>query len=134
VRLVVFDAHEGLKAAIAQVLGAPWQRCTVHVLRDMLGHVGQAQRPLVCGAIRAIFTATHHAEARDRLAGVVDQHARATPKVARLLEDAEADLLAFYAFPAEHHSKPRSTNPLERVNREIARRSDIVGISPTTPP
>jgi transposase-like protein len=130
VRLCVSDAHEGLKAAIAQVLGVPWQRCCVHFLRDMLGHVGQAQRPLVSGAIRGIFTATCHAEARERLAGVIDQLARVAPKVARLLEDAEVDLLAFYAFPAEHWSKLRSTNPLERVNREIGRRSDVVGIFP----
>jgi len=123
VRLVVSDAHAGLKAAIAQVLGAPWQRCTVHFTRDMLGHVNRAQQPLVSGAIRGVFSATSPTEARERLAGVVEQLARVAPKVARLLEDAEADLLAFYAFPAEHWSKLRSTNPLERVNREIGRRS-----------
>jgi putative transposase len=130
VRLCVSDAHEGLKNAIAQVLGAPWQRCTVHFLRDMLGHVTKAQQPLVSGAIRGIFTATSGAEARQRLAHVVDQLHGVAPKVARLLEDAEPDLLAFYAFPAEHWSKLRSTNPLERVNREIGRRSDVVGIFP----
>jgi len=130
VRLVVSDAHPGLKAAIAQVLGAPWQRCTVHFQRDMKGHVGAAQQPLVTGAIRGIFTATSGAEARQRLGDVVEQLARSAPKVARLLEDAEPDLLAFFAFPAEHWSKLRSTNPLERVNKEIGRRSDVVGIFP----
>jgi putative transposase len=130
VRLCISDAHAGLKAAIAQVLGCPWQRCTVHFLRDMLGHVTRAQQPLVSGAIRGIFTATTHAEARDRLGQVVEQLRPHAPKVARLLEDAEADLLAFYAFPAEHWPKLRSTNPLERVNREIGRRSDVVGIFP----
>ena len=130
VRLCVSDAHEGLKNAIAQVLGAPWQRCTVHFLRDMLGHVAKAHQPLVSGAIRGIFTATSGAEARQRLAHVVDQLRGVAPKVAALLEDAEPDLLAFYAFPAEHWSKLRSTNPLERVNREIGRRSDVVGIFP----
>jgi putative transposase len=130
VRLCISDAHAGLKAAIAQVLGCPWQRCTVHFLRDMLGHVTRAQQPLVSGAIRGIFTATDGQEARARLGQVADQLRPHAPKVARLLEYAEADLLAFYAFPAEHHSKLRSTNPLERVNREIGRRSDVVGIFP----
>jgi len=96
----------------------------------MLGHVAKAHQPLVSGAIRGIFTATSGAEARQRLAHVVDQLRGVAPKVAALLEDAEPDLLAFYAFPAEHWSKLRSTNPLERVNREIGRRSDVVGIFP----
>ncbi len=130
VQLVVSDAHAGLKAAIGQVLGATWQRCTVHFLRDMLGHVAKAQQPLVSGAIRQIFAASDGTEARQRLVEVADQLAGPAPKVARLLEDAEADLLAFYAFPAEHWPKLRSTNPLERVNREIGRRSDVVGIFP----
>ena len=99
-------------------------------MRDMLGHVARAQQPLVSGAIRGIFTAASAAEARVRLGQVADQLAVHAPKVARLLEDAEADLLAFYAFPAEHWSKLRSTNPRERVNREIGRRSDVVGIFP----
>jgi Transposase, Mutator family len=81
-----------------------------------------------------VFTAGSAVEARQRLGQVVDQLRPHAPKVARLLEDAEADLLAFYGFPAEHWSKLRSTNPLERVNREIGRRSDVVGSSPTTPP
>jgi putative transposase len=102
----------------------------VHFLRDMRGHVSRAQQPLVSGAIRGIFTATSLAEARVRLAQVVDQFRPHAPKVAGLLEDAETDLLAFYAFPAEHWPKLRSTNPLERVNREIGRRSDVVGIFP----
>ena len=130
VQLVISDAHTGLKAAIAKVFGCPWQRCTVHFLRDMLGHVTRAQQPLVSGAIRQIFTAASAAEARQRLGQVADQLRSHAPKVARLLEDAEADLLAFYGFPAEHWSKLRSTNPLERVNREIGRRTDVVGIFP----
>jgi putative transposase len=130
VQLVISDAHTGLTTAIAKVFGCPWQRCTVHFLRDMLGHVPRAQQPLVSGAIRQIFTAASAAEARERLGQVADQLRPRAPKVARLLEDAEADLLAFYAFPAEHWSKLRSTNPLERVNREIGRRTDVVGIFP----
>ena len=130
VQLVISDAHTGLKTAIGKVFGCQWQRCTVHFLRDMLGHVARTQQPLVSGAIRGIFTAASAAEARDRLGQVVDQLRPHAPKVARLLEDAEADLLAFYGFPAEHWSKLRSTNPLERVNREIGRRTDVVGIFP----
>jgi putative transposase len=130
VQLAISDAHTGLKTAIGKVFGCRWQRCTVHFLRDMLGHVARTQQPLVSGAIRGIFTAGSAVEARQRLVQVVDQLRPHAPRVARLLEDAEVDLLAFYSFPAEHWSKLRSTNPLERVNREIGRRSDVVGIFP----
>jgi putative transposase len=130
VRLCISDAHQGLKHAIAKVLGCPWQRCTVHFLRDMLGHVSKAQQPMIAAAIRGIFQATSLAEARERLAEVVDKLATAAPKVATLLEAAEAELLAFYELPSEHWSKLRSTNPLERVNREIGRRTELVGIFP----
>lgn len=130
VALCVSDAHEGLKGAIAKVLGCPWQRCTVHFLRDMLGHCTKAQQPMIATAIRQIFAAEDAAEARERLAGVATALEQSAPKVARLLLEAEEELLAFMAFPAEHWSKLRSTNPLERVNREIGRRSDVVGIYP----
>jgi putative transposase len=110
--------------------GWAWQRCTVHFLRDMLGHLARAQQPLGSGAIRGSFTATTAAAAHQRLGQVAEQLRVHAPKVAALLEDAEADLLAFYGFPAEHWPKLRSTNPLERVNREIGRRSDVVGIFP----
>lgn len=130
VQLCVSDAHEGLKNAIAKVLGCPWQRCTVHFLRDMLGHCGKGDQPLVSGAIRQIFAAESAGEARERLSAAVAALERAAPKVARLLEAAEDDLLAFMSFPSEHWRKLRSTNPLERINREIGRRSDVVGIYP----
>jgi transposase-like protein len=130
VQLAVSDAHEGLKSAIAKVLGCPWQRCTVHFLRDMLGHCGKADQPLVSGAIRQIFAAESAGEARERLTVAAAALEQTTPKVARLLEAAEDDLLAFMSFPAEHWRKLRSTNPLERINREIGRRSDVVGIYP----
>ena len=130
VRLCVSDCHEGLKAAIGQVLGCPWRRCTVHFLRNMLGHCQKAQQPMISAAIRGIFGATSGEEARERFAEVVDRLEPTAPKVAQLLEDAEADLLGFYALPREHWSKLRSTNPLERVNREIGRRTDVVGIFP----
>jgi transposase-like protein len=130
VQLVVSDAHPGLKAAIAQVLGAQWQRCAVHFVRDMLGHVPRQSHPLVRGALKQVFAALDREGAAQIAAGVIDQLQGVAPKVARLLEEAEEDLLAYMRFPAEHWSKIRSTNPLERVNREIARRSDVVGIYP----
>jgi putative transposase len=130
VRLCVSDAHQGLKNAIGQVLGVPWQRCTVHFLRDMLGHVQKAQQQMVGAAIRQVFAASSRDEAAAILADVVDRLQTPAPKVAGLLEQAEDDLLAFLSFPPDHRSKLRSTNPLERVNREIARRSDVVGIYP----
>ena len=102
----------------------------MHFLRDMLGHCSKVQQPLVSGAIRQIFAAESAGEARERLSVAVAALEGTTPKVARLLEEAEDDLLAFMAFPAEHWRKLRSTNPLERVNREIGRRSDVVGIYP----
>ena len=130
VQLAISDAHPGLKAALAQVLGAPWQRCTVHFLRDCLGHARKDQHGLLGALIRPIFQAASGEEARARLGEAVGQLQARLPKIAGLLEEAEDDILAFYAFPAEHWSKLRSTNPLERFNREIARRTDVVGIFP----
>jgi transposase-like protein len=130
VRLVISDAHEGLRQAIAKVLGCPWQRCTVHFLRDMLGHVQKAQQQMVGAAIRQVFAAPAREEAELILGDVVGRLETPAPKVARLLEGAAEDLLAFMSFPRDHWTKLRSTNPLERVNREVARRSDVVGIYP----
>src|SRR5215211_483694 len=130
VELAISDAHPGLKAALATVLGAPWQRCTVRFLRDLRGHVRRDQHDALGAIIRSIFTAPDGEQARRRLRDAVEQLERRLPKVAALLEEAETDVLAFYAFPAEHWSKLRSTNPLERFNREIARRTDVVGIFP----
>ena len=130
VRLCVSDAHEGLKNAIARVLGCPWQRCTVHFVRDMHQHCRPSQRALVSAALREVFNADGHARARERVTAVIEQLTPTAPKVAELLAEAEQDLLAFYRFPGEHWTKLRSTNPLERVNREIGRRTDVVGIFP----
>jgi putative transposase len=130
VRLAISDHHEGLKHAIERVLSCPWQRCTVHFVRNMHQHCRPSQRGLVSAALRELFTAEDHGQARERMGQVIERLEPVVPKVCRLLEDAEADLLAFYAFPDGHWSKLRSTNPLERVNREIGRRSDVVGIFP----
>src|ERR687883_295446 len=130
VQLAISDAHSGLKAAIAKVLGCAWQRCTVHFLRDCLGHARKDQHGLLAALIRPIFNADSLAQARDRLSEAVAHLDGRLSKVATMLEDAEADILAFYAFPAAHWRKLRSTNPLERFNREVGRRTDVVGIFP----
>ena len=130
VRLAISDQHEGLKAAIARVLGCPWQRCTVHFTRDMVMHCRRDQRGLVAAALREIFNADHYQQAKERITHVLERLAPVTAKVCELLEAAEEDLIAFYMFPCEHWTKIRSTNPLERVNKEIGRRTDVVGIFP----
>ena len=130
VRLCVSDHHEGLKTAIAKILGCPWQRCTVHFVRNMHGHCRRSERGLVSAALREVFDASSLAEAKQRAGTVIERFRQSTPKIAELLEAAEEDLLAFYRFPAAHWSKLRSTNPLERLNKEIGRRSDVVGIFP----
>jgi putative transposase len=130
VRLAITDQHEGLKAAVARVLGCPWQRCTVHFTRDMVMHCRRDQRGLVAAALREIFQAENGPAAKERVTNVLERLGPVAPKVVALLETAEEDLAGFYAFPREHWTKIRSTNPLERVNKEIGRRSDVVGIFP----
>src|SRR4051812_17770300 len=130
VQLVVSDAHAGLKKAIAQVLGCPWQRCSVHFLREALGHARREQQPMLAALLRPIFGADSAEQARELVGEALERLRKPMPKIAALLEEAEEDLVAFYAFPADHWPKLRSTNPLERVNREIGRRTDVVGIFP----
>src|SRR3954464_3987292 len=130
VQLAISDAHPGLKAALATVLGAPWQRCTVHFLRDLRGHVRRDQHDALGAIIRSIFTAPDGDEARRRLRDAVGQLERRLPKGAALREGAGPDVSAFSPSPPEHWPKTRRTNPFGRLNREIARRTDVVGIFP----
>jgi putative transposase len=130
VRLAISDQHEGLKAAIARVLACAWQRCAVHFLRDMVMHCRRDQRNLVAAALREVFNADNRQDARERVGHVLERLAAVAPKVCELLETTEEDLIAFYELPTEHWTKLRSTNPLERINKEIGRRTDVVGIFP----
>jgi transposase-like protein len=131
VRLVISDAHEGLKGAIASVmLGAAWQRCRVHFLRNVLARVPKASAQMVLAAIRTVFVQPDAGMVRAQLDEVAAKLAPGFPAVAAMLTDAREDLLAFSAFPVTHWHKIWSTNPLERVNKEIKRRTDVVGIFP----
>ncbi|EKP95364.1 IS256 family transposase [Thermaerobacter subterraneus] len=131
VRLAISDAHEGLKRAIADVLtGASWQRCRVHFMRNLLARVPKYAQPAVAAQVRSIFAQPDAVTARQRLQQVADELGARYPKVAALLHEAENDVLAYMAFPAEHWRRIHSTNVLERLNRELARRCDVVGIFP----
>ena len=130
VKLVISDAHEGLKAAAAKVLGATWQRCRVHFMRNALAHVSKGQRLMVAAAIRTAFVQEDHQAAVAQWRQIVDSLVRRFPKLAAMMSDAEQDVLAFMAFPKDHWRQIHSTNPLERVNKEIKRRTNVVGIFP----
>ena len=130
VKLVISDAHEGLKAAIAQVFKASWQRCRVHFMRNALAHVPKAQHQMVAAAIRSVFAQNTQAEGSKTWRHVADQLRARLPKLAALMAEAVADVLAFMAFPRAHWPKLHSTNPIERLNKEVKRRADVVGIFP----
>jgi transposase-like protein len=129
VRLVISDAHEGLKAAIGAVLlGAAWQRCRVHFLRNVLGRIPKGSAEMVLAAIRTIFAQPDAVAVAEQLD--VTRLEPRFPVVAAMLIEAREDVTAFTAFPVSHWRKVWSTNPLERVNKEIKRRTDVVGIFP----
>jgi putative transposase len=130
VKLVISDSHEGLKKAAAKVLSATWQRCRVHFMRNALAHVGVKQRQMVAAAIRAAFTQETEKAARAEWIAVAGRLRSRFPKLADLMEAAEDDVLAHMAFPKEHWPQLHSTNPLERLNGEIKRRTDVVAIFP----
>ena len=131
VRLVISDAHAGLKASIARVFnGASWQRCKVHAMRNLLGAVPSPSKEMVAATVRTIFAQPDATATRKQLRDVVGLLEPQFPKAAQLLEDAETDVTAYAAFPRAHWRKIASTNPLERINKEIKRRSNVVGIFP----
>ncbi|MGB8381398.1 MAG: IS256 family transposase [Dermatophilaceae bacterium] len=130
VKLVISDAHEGLKAAISRVLNATWQRCRVHFMRNLLAHAGKHGRRVVSAFIATAFAQDDADAARVQWRQVADQLRPKVRKLAELMDEAEADVLAYMSFPAAHRTKLHSTNPIERLNGEIKRRSDVVGIFP----
>jgi putative transposase len=130
VKLVISDAHEGIKAAVAKVLNATWQRCRVHFMRNVLAHAGRQGRRVVSAFIATAFAQDDAAAARAQWRKIADQLRPKLSKLAAFLDEAEADLLAYMTFSAQHRAKLHSTNPIERLNGEIKRRTDVVGIFP----
>ena len=130
VKLVIADAHEGLKAAVAKVLKATAQRCRVHFMRNALAHVPKGQRQMVAALIRTVFAQESAADARGQWRAVADQLRERFPKIGVLMDQSEPDVLAHLSFPKAHRLQIHSTNPLERLNAEIKRRTDVVGIFP----
>jgi putative transposase len=127
---VISDAHEGLKAAVAKVLKASWQRCRVHFIRNALAHAGKGQRQMVLALINTVFAQENQAAAVGQWRAVSAQLREKFPKLAALLDKAEGEVLTFMNFPKAHRLQIHSTNPLERVNAEVKRRTDVVGIFP----
>jgi putative transposase len=130
VKLVVSDAHEGIKAAVSKVLSATWQRCRVHFMRNALAHAGRSGRRVVSAFIATAFAQDDAEAAKAQWRRVADQLRPKVPKLATLMDEAEADVLAYMTFPAAHRTKLHSTNPLERLIGELKRRTEVVGIFP----
>jgi transposase-like protein len=130
VRLVISDAHEGIKAAATRVLKATWQRCRVHFMRNVLAHAGKSGRRVVSAFIATAFAQDDAQAAKGQWRKVADQLRPKLPKLAALMDEAEQDVLAYMTFPAAHRPKLHSTNPIERLNGEIKRRTAVVGIFP----
>ena len=130
VKLAISDSHEGIKAAVAKVLHATWQRCRVHFMRNALAHASRQGRRVASAFIATAFAQDDAETARAQWRKVADQLRPKVQKLAKLMDEAEADVLAYMTFPKDHRSKIHSTNPLERVNGEIKRRTEVVGIFP----
>lgn len=131
VQLVTSDAHEGLKKAIRQVLtGVGWQRCRVHFMRNLLAYIPKGDKAMVAAAVHTIFAQPDRPAASTQLAEVVKAMDHRWPKAAQLLAEAEEDILCYMAFPEDHWRRIYSTNPLERQNKEVKRRTNVVGIFP----
>ncbi|HKX06515.1 MAG TPA: IS256 family transposase [Methylomirabilota bacterium] len=130
VKLVISDAHEGLKAAVAKVLKASWQRCRVHFIRNALAHAGKGQRQMVLALINTVFAQDTPAAALAQWRAVTAQLQPKFPKLAALMDQAESEVLTFMSYPKAHRLQIHSTNPLERLNAEVKRRTDVVGIFP----
>lgn len=130
VKLVISDAHEGLKAAASKVLKTSWQRCRVHFIRNALAHVGKGQRQAVLAMINTIFVQESAEAASAQWRIVADQLRPKFPKLAAMMDDAEHEVLTFMSFPKAHRVQIHSTNPLERLNAEVKRRTNVIGIFP----
>jgi putative transposase len=133
VKLVISDAHLGLKAAIAKVFTATWQRCRVHFVRNALAFAGKGQRQFVLALINTAFAQDDPKTAAAQWDSVVEQLRPKLPKLADMMEGSREDVLAFMSFPKAHRTQIASTNPLERINAEVKRRTDVVGIFPNDP-
>ena len=130
VKLVISDAHEGLKAAIRRVFDATWQRCRVHWMRNALAYVGKTQQSMVAAALRQAFIQPDRAAASRMLRQLADQFRERYSKLATFIDNSETDVLNYMDFPMQHRTKIHSTNPIERLNKEVKRRTDVVGIFP----
>ena len=130
VKLVISDAHEGIKAAVAKLMNATWQRCRVHTMRNALAHAGKSSRRVVSAFMATAFAQDSAEAAKAQWRKVADQLRPKLPKLAGFMDEAEDDVLAYMSFPADHWSKIHSTNGLERLNGEVKRRTDVVGIFP----
>ena len=133
VRLVIADDHKGLRAAASKVFNAPLQRCRIHWMRNALAHAPAKQRPAVAAMLKTIFVQETLEAARQQWDHIADTLRPKLPKIAEMMDNSREDVLAYMAFPREHWPQISSTNPLERLNKEVKRRAHVVGIFPNDP-